>query len=275
MESPAPTTLAAGPAEKALLAVVLAAVAGFVDVVGYLALFGIFTAHMSGNSAAFGAAVGRGIVAEVALRGLPILFFVVGVAVAGGVIEFLARAGVRSPTAVALSAEVVCLVGLMAYSGLGVSGGPQRGTVPFFVLVALAVGAMAIQTATLRRVGGRTVRTTYVTGMLTRLAEGIVNYAFLRLDVRQGRIGPADGRLRLRSARTRIALLAGVWGCYAGGGILGAVLDGRWRLQALAVPVAVLVVVILVDVTRPIRPPQPGEEPLRRPPPAPPPPTAS
>jgi len=255
----------AGPGEKALLAVVLAAVAGFVDVVGYLALFGIFTAHMSGNSAAFGAAAGRGLVTEAALRGLPILFFVAGVAVAGAVIEFLARGGVRSPTAVALSAEVLCLVALMAYAGFGAADEPRRGTVGFFVLVALAVGAMAIQTATLRRVGGRTVRTTYVTGMLTRLAEGIVNYAFLRLDIRQGRIGPADGRLRLRSARSRILLLAGIWGAYAGGGVLGAVLDGRFRLRSLGVPVAVLVVVVLADVTHPIRPPQPGEEPLRRP----------
>jgi uncharacterized membrane protein YoaK (UPF0700 family) len=263
VEDPAATK--AGPAEKSLLAVVLAAVAGFVDVVGYLALFGIFTAHMSGNSAAFGAAVGRGPAAEIALRGLPILFFVVGVAVAGGVIELLARAKVRSPTAVALSAEVLCLVGLMAYKSLGAHQELRRNTVTFFVLVALAVGAMAIQTAALRRVGGRTVRTTYVTGMLTRLAEGIVNYAFLRLDVRQGRIGGADGRLRLRSARTRILLLAGIWGCYAAGGVLGAVLDGRWRLRCLAVPVAVLVVVIVVDVTRPIHPPHPGEEPLRRP----------
>ena len=259
-------TTKAGPAEKALLAVVLAAVAGFVDVVGYLALFGIFTAHMSGNSAAFGAAVGRGLVAEIALRGLPILFFVVGVAVAGAVIELLARADVRSPTAVALSAEVLCLVGLMAYSGLAVPGQVRRNTVAFFVLVALAVGAMAIQTAALRRVGGRTVRTTYVTGMLTRLAEGIVNYAFLRLDVHQGRIGAADGRLRLRSARRRILLLAGVWVAYAAGGILGAVLDDHWRIRCLAVPVAVLVVVIVVDLTRPVRPPQSGEEALRRPP---------
>src|SRR5581483_3344540 len=158
-----------------------------------------------------------------------------------------------------------CLVGLMAYSGLAVPGQVRRNTVAFFVLVALAVGAMAIQTAALRRVGGRTVRTTYVTGMLTRLAEGIVNYAFLRLDIHQGRIGPADGPLRLRSALHRIVLLAGVWGAYAAGGVVGAVLDGRWHLRALAVPVAVLVVVIVVDLTRPVRPPQPGEEPLRRP----------
>jgi uncharacterized membrane protein YoaK (UPF0700 family) len=259
-------TTVAGPAEKALLAVVLAGVAGFVDVVGYLALFGIFTAHMSGNSAAFGAALGRGLPAEVALRGLPIVFFVVAVAVAGGAIELLTRAGVRSPTAVALSAEVACLVGLIAYQSLGVPDDFRRGSVPFFGLVALAVAAMAIQTATLRRVGGRTVRTTYATGMLTRLGEGIANYAFLRLDVRQGRIDAANGRLRLRSARNRIGLLAGIWGCYAAGGVLGAALDALWRLSALAVPVAVLVVVIVVDVTRPIRPPQPGEEPLRRPP---------
>jgi uncharacterized membrane protein YoaK (UPF0700 family) len=234
-----------------------------VDVVGYLRLFGIFTAHMSGNSAAFGAAAGRGELSEVVLRGLPILFFVVGVAMAGAIIELLTRAGIRSPTAVALTAEVLLLLGLMSYGSR--HGGPRLGTRPFFVLVALAVGAMAIQTAALRRVAGRTVRTTYVTGMLTRLAEGVVNYGFLRLDVRQGRIPTAAGRERLRSARGRIALLAAIWAAYAGGGVFGAVLDEWWRLGALGVPVVVLVVVILVDVTRPIRPPQPGEEPLRRP----------
>ncbi len=53
-------------------AVLLAWVAGFVDSLGYLALAKVFTAHMSGNSAAVGAELGAGNWHEAMVKGLAI-----------------------------------------------------------------------------------------------------------------------------------------------------------------------------------------------------------
>ena len=244
----------AGDTEKAVLAVSLAGVAGFVDVVGYLSLFGIFTAHMSGNSAELSAKLGHGALSPALTRGLAVLFFVLAVAAGAAVIEGLARAGVRSPTSVTLTVEILLLVALVASGKWWLQAGLRVGTAPFFVLMALAVGAMGLQTASLRRVGGRTVRTTYVTGMLTALAESAVGYVFLRRDLRRSPGGPRPDRKELRAAGHRALLLAGIWCAYIGGGVAGAVLERRWRLDALLIPAAVLVVVVAVDLLRPVRP---------------------
>ena len=240
--------------EKAALAVTLAGVAGFVDVAGYVSLFGIFTAHMSGNSSELGASLGHGAFSEALTRGLPVLFFVVAVAVGAAVIEWLARRGMRSPTSVTLSAEILLLGALMAYGRRCLRAGLVIGTGPFFGLAALAVGAMGLQTASLRRVGGRTVRTTYVTGMLTSMAESGVGYLFLRRDLRRREPGDRPGRRAVRAARRRALLLAGIWCAYLGGGVAGAVLERRWRLDAFVVPTVVLAVVVTVDLMRPVRP---------------------
>lgn len=102
--------------EKAWLAPVLSAVAGAVDAVGYLTLLHVFTAHMSGNSDAFGAELGRGNWTEVLRRGFPIPVFVLGVALGVLLIEIASRRGIRSTAALLLSIEGALLV---AFVGLG------------------------------------------------------------------------------------------------------------------------------------------------------------
>jgi uncharacterized membrane protein YoaK (UPF0700 family) len=47
-------------------------------------------------------------------------------------------------------------------------------------------------------------------------------------------------------------LLGAVWLAYAGGAVLGSLLDHHLELWALLVPLAVLVVVITVDLRRPL-----------------------
>jgi uncharacterized membrane protein YoaK (UPF0700 family) len=46
--------------EATWMALVLASVAGFGDAVGYIVLHGLFTPHMSGNTARLGALLGHG-----------------------------------------------------------------------------------------------------------------------------------------------------------------------------------------------------------------------
>lgn len=95
----------------------------------------------------------------------------------------------------------------------------------FYLLAALPIIAMGLQNPTLRRVGNRTVRTTYVTGMLTNMAEQGVAYLFWLYDHMIGRtIGRIVKSLRVSARQrslNRVILYGGIWGGYIIGAILG------------------------------------------------------
>ncbi|MGH9069114.1 MAG: YoaK family protein [Acidimicrobiales bacterium] len=237
--------------EKSWLAVALGWVAGFVDGVGYITLFHLFTAHMSGNSVGLGVDIARGFYLDALHRVTPIFVYVVAVAVGAVVIELGYRREVRSSAAVVMVMEgfallAVILVGSGQLIGLQLDTG--TGGV-YYLLAALLAGAMGLQSATLRRVGGSTVRTNFVTGILTNLAESVVVVLFSRSD--------PPGRSR---ALRRVGLLGGIWIVYMVGAVSGGLLDQVWQLRSLALPLAVLAVVIAVDVVRPFKPtlPSPG-----------------
>ncbi len=241
------------------VAVAMAAVAGCVDAVGYLVLSHVFTAHMSGNSVGFGAALGSGDWTEAFRRGFPIPLFVIGVATGGTIIEVGARRGLRRTMSLVLVIEVSLLLAFM------IGGRPvlRHGTVPsgdgttFDGLVALLTLAMGMQTATLQRVGGRTVRTTYVTGMLTSLAEESVAFAFWLRDERRQRERRRRRRdwarhIRAQPPFNRAALLAAVWCAYITGAIVGGALELQSSTWALAPAILVIALVIALDQHRPI-----------------------
>ncbi len=243
--------------EKGWMAVMLAWVAGFVDAVGYLTLLQLFTAHMSGNSVAFGAYLGQGNWGEVLRRGFPIPLFVLGVALGTIIIEIICRRGVRSTVALILALEALLLLVFLFYG----SALLRQGSVPvgwqFYLLTALSVLAMGLQTATLQRVGGRIVSTTYVTGMLTHLSEDVAGYAiwlFDRLFLRRVQPSPS---------LQRAALLTAIWSSYACGAIIGGLTELHWSLYSLGLPLGVLAVVIIIDLIHPTSMPS-GSQAQRR-----------
>src|SRR6516165_8874638 len=67
-------------ARDLLLAGLLAALAGMVDVIGYLHLNGLFVSYMSGNSTQLAAALGQGNLAAAGAIGKLVAFFVLGAA---------------------------------------------------------------------------------------------------------------------------------------------------------------------------------------------------
>jgi uncharacterized membrane protein YoaK (UPF0700 family) len=226
--------------EKAWVALTLAAVGGFVDAVGYITLLGVFVAHMSGNSAAMGAHLGQGKTVAALARAAPIPLFVLGAAGGAVLIEVLARRGVRSTAAVVLSLEALLLLAVMLFGDAELSHGVvagQRGWT-FYVVIVLAATAMGLQTSALRRLAGQTVRTTFVTGMLTHLGEEAAKFAL-----------PAT-RPSASSGRLRLLIL--VWLCYAAGAVFGGWAHDQWALHALIAPLVALVVVVGVDLVRPI-----------------------
>ena len=241
--------------QLALVAPALAGVAGFVDAVGFITLRGLFVAHMSGNSVKFGVSAGRGNLSAAAPAGVAVVLFVAGVALGTVAAELAARRRIRAVAAAVLAIQTALIATFMIYGrtvvvGHQVSGPSLSG---FYVLSALGVLSMGIQTAALRQLGGRTISTTYVTGVLTSLTQEATNYLFWLRDrgVRDERHSFLSRVLGLGSrddSRARFALLGGVFLAYVAGGVAGSFSDARIELWSLLVPIAILVAVIAVDL---------------------------
>jgi uncharacterized membrane protein YoaK (UPF0700 family) len=212
------------PACAAAEAYLLAGVGGCVDAIGLLTLGGLFVAHMSGNSAAFGAAFGQGDWR----MGLP-HFFAVPIFIAG---LFLGYVWIlRSPTyrrcAVMLLIEAA-LLAIFALS-LAVGGPPARNSLAYFLFATPPLLAMGLQNATLRQVGRSAFPSTYVTGVLDTFAKSI---AMVSLN---GRGSGAEIATARRAAC--------VWLCYSLGALSGSAGLLVFRSGILLVPLAILLVV--------------------------------
>lgn len=248
--------------EATWMALVLASVAGFVDAVGYVVLNGLFTAHMSGNTARLGVLLGHGdapaSIPQTALAlAAAISLFVFGIAVGTVVNELATRRGVRSIAAMVLGLQGLLLAIFMVYGaaavGHALSVHSPRG---FYVLAALAIVSIGLQACALRQIAGRTVRTTYISGVLTNLAQELVNYLFWLRDgaERPARsyLGDVLGLGSRRESGHRALLLGGIWSSYLFGAVSGAWTEQRLGPWALALPILALAITALADLRRPI-----------------------
>lgn len=241
--------------EGAWLAIVLALVGGIVDAVSFLTLAHLFTAHMSGNSAALGAYFGQGDWKDGLHRLTPIPFFVIGVGLGAAVIELATRRGIRPSLSVALGLEGLLLAAFRfygeAYFHAGTFG--PRYAWEYDLLVALLAIPMGIQASALQRVGGISVHTTYITGMLTNLAKEGVAYLFWRVDRRRGgNVSAAQGIVPSQPSLFRALLVGGTWLAFIAGAVLGGFAVHRLNLNALIIPLGILAGLILIDLWRPL-----------------------
>ncbi|MCC7105832.1 MAG: DUF1275 domain-containing protein [Chloroflexi bacterium] len=228
-------------------AVLLGWVGGFVDAVCYVSLRHIFVANMTGNTVIMATDLAQGDLTSAMRRAFPIPLFLIGVVAGVLSIETADTHGLRSPQAFALGVEAL-LLGLFA--ALGSILLPSRGLAPasptiLTLLTALPSLAMGIQSAALRRVDDQPIRTTYVTGVLTALAETAVVGLIRRKRtlVRAG--GPGTPRSR------RVRLLAGIWVAYAIGALCGGVGQTLWQVRALLAPIAALCLLAAFNLPRP------------------------
>lgn len=234
--------------ERALAAVatLLSATAGYVDAIGYVLLAHVYVANMSGNTIAFGRGIAHGDLGEAAARVWPIVVFTVGLFLSELLYEVAVRHNRPSGAAWTLGLEAIVLA---IYMALPFSAAPAAYGWSYYVPVALLALAMGLQNATLIRVGASSLYTTHITGNLTRLArEGA--HALLWIATGHSRKGRTEEDDR-RAAR-RVGLMAGLWMSYTVGAVAGSLAVGRWgRLGAWAA-LAALLVLIAVDLLRPI-----------------------
>lgn len=143
----------------------LAAVGGCIDAIGVITLGGLFVSHMSGNTAALGAAFGQGDWSA----GWPHLF-AVPIFLFGLFLGYLwIGESIRKCAAIfAVEAILLTIFGV----GLWITGGLPSNSPGYVLLATPPLLAMGLQNATLRQIGRSSFPSTYVTGVLDRLAKG-------------------------------------------------------------------------------------------------------
>jgi uncharacterized membrane protein YoaK (UPF0700 family) len=192
------------------LAAALAALAGFVDAVGFLGLGGFFVSFMSGNSTRLGVGVASE-AAAAAIAAALVAAFVAGVTVAALVSRIAGPQG-----RAAVLGLVAAALGLAALLH-------QPGAAPgAFLLVAFAMGA---ENMVFQRGGDVAFGLTYMTGTLVRIGQRLA-------DALSG------------GARWNWLPWALLWAGLVGGGVVGALawlkfgIDALWIAAGLAAALA-------------------------------------
>ena len=237
-----PTTARLGIRGVAAVAAALAAVAGFVDIVGWLTLAHVYSANMTGNTLHVAQAIRQHHVIEIVGRAWPIFCFVLGLFASELVYQVMQRRG--SPTSASVTLGLEALLIALVVIAFPLPPDSEVATalgVAYFVPVGLLSTAMGIQNASLVRVGASSVYTTHVTGNLTRLAREAAHWTMLRRE-----------RATARRSGRRALLMAAVWTSYLCGASLGVVGRNALGVRALVFPVGVLLALVVLDRVRPI-----------------------
>lgn len=248
------TAVQLGVGGKVMLALLLTTIGGYVDAVGYIALFQVFTANMSGNSIHIGMYLSQRDWPNLLRPFCAVVSYVVGMLLTRVAIAIAARAGITRVASFTFAVEAVLLVCFArATPAMHLGQLVELHSPAYFGFVAVLAFAMGVQTATLTSFGALTVYTTFVTGTLTKMTESIARAFFWAWDqLRQTGISDvvrtASGQKDVRQS----VMLASVWTAYVAGAALGALAKVRWELRALYVPVAVFILLIALDRIRPL-----------------------
>jgi len=243
-----------GTGGKIVMALSLTTMGGFVDAVGYIALFQVFTANMSGNSIHIGMYLSQRDWPNLLRPMCAVVSYVVGMLLTRIAIEAAGRAGVRRIASCAFGLEALLLaIFARATPAMHFGQVADLHSPAYFLFVGLLAFAMGVQTATLTNVGALTIYTTFVTGTLTKMTESVTRVLFWAFDeLRQTGISHIVRKLPAQQDVRQGAMLASIWTVYVLGAAAGVLAKARWELRALYVPVAVLIIFILVDRFRPI-----------------------
>lgn len=201
----------------------MALVAGYVDTVGFVALFGLFTAHVTGNFVLIGSTLAHS-GGSVLLKLLAFPAFIAAVALTRLVVLALER----RERAALRPMLILQLLLLCAFMALGIAATPIHHSTeaPLAIWAGLAgAAAMGVQNAVARLLLPQQTPTTVMTGNVTQLVIDLV-------DLLRGEQDPA---LRQRCIKFVWPIVAFAIGC-----IGGAFAYVNLGFAALALPIGVL-----------------------------------
>lgn len=239
---------------KSTVALLLTFAAGLVDIVGYMTLYHSFVAHMTGTTVHLGNQLVFGDWTQVAKSATVIASFVSGSVVGRAIIELGVRLGKRKVATVSLVFEASLILAVIEIYPSLIGFTHEQTLRKLCLLLAMLAAAMGLQTATLTRIGPLTVHTTFVTGMLNKLAQALSQWFFWIHDRHKAR---AELRKIFRDsaqleAFRNAAFMTAIWISYMSGAVIGTVMHARWNIAALYLPVVILLISAATDQTRPL-----------------------
>jgi uncharacterized membrane protein YoaK (UPF0700 family) len=244
-------------APKIVIALILTFVSGLVDIVGYLGIFRFFTAHMTGTTVQLGYGLISRNTRNVFIALSIVLAFLLGSVLGRALIEFASRRKIQRVASLTLALEALALIAAAATHVNSVAW-------PYLGLDLLA-GAMGLQTATLTRIGALTVHTTFVTGMINKLAQLLSHLLFRALDTvrvrtEEGEAAPSREAFPLgkkaAEAQKRdlqeVVFLIGIWLLYVAGAAIGAWSFSVSAMHTLWIGATLLALCLAADQFRPL-----------------------
>jgi uncharacterized membrane protein YoaK (UPF0700 family) len=243
---------------KAWVAVSLAWAAGFVDVAVWLALYHVYTSHMTGNTASFADQLVQGNWSDAFRYGWVILPFLGGLLYSAATTKAARRRGFHASFSIALFTEVFLLGVFIALGSKYIGKAqlkPPAGAIEY-LLLSMPAAAMGVQTVTVTNINGLRVYTTYLTGSLSKFSEAVVDYLFWLRDRTHGRFTSRFGKVLRVSPHRRsfqqAILTAGLWIGFFLGAYCAALAEPRFELLSLFAPMAILIVAVIVDLIWPV-----------------------
>jgi len=222
----------------------LSLVAGFVDTAGFLALFGMFTAHVTGDLITGAAALTHGIGSGGLARLLMIPVFMVTVALAALFLRATSRRGARS------LAPLLALMTLVmaAFGAAGWHYADRLRSVDSWEVIlvsGLGVSAMGFQNALMRGALKGFAQTTVMTGNLAQFTIDLIERLFPPKEGTPKERDEARQKARARVRKSAFPLLG-----FMAGAALGAWLTSVYGLLAIAVPAGILLILTVITAVR-------------------------
>jgi uncharacterized membrane protein YoaK (UPF0700 family) len=241
---------------KIAVALVLTFVSGLVDIVGFLGVYRLFTAHLTGTTVHLGQSlVLRNRTDAMAALAIVAAFFFGSVA-GRAIIEVGGRRKFRNIASVTLAIEAA-MIAFVAESNLpsehvGALLISSLSHIHLYLYVAILAGAMGVQTATVTGVGPLTVHTTFVTGMVNKLAQLVSRISFRTYDFLRGQRDTPERRKEQSTESQQAIFVFSIWVVYLLGAAGGTASYVKWGFRALFVAIAGLVLGIATDLVRPL-----------------------
>lgn len=196
------------------IAFALSFISGFVDTAGFIALGGVFTAHVTGNFVLAGASLVRSNTEGVFVKLLMFPIFVAAV----GITYWLACLLERKKKNALFLLMILEAVFLLAFAVTGFYFQPESSAkmteTQIIIAGAIGVFAMAIQNAFMKLHLPKMTMTTVMTGNVTQFSIDLTKYAFGIFNSDANKESAAEIKARL--AKVGAVLLGFLFGAIAG-----------------------------------------------------------